>query len=267
MFPLLIIVALVAVAAVIVLSRCIKVIHEGQVAIVLRLGRFDRVARPGLAFIPPLIDEFVLVETTPRRYTVPAAGFTRDGIRVAIDIALVARVTQAPLVLRHSKTLASQAADATANVVVTAIGTLAVSDLALGGEPLLEVVRPRLDEALGAIGLGIDSLRTGPVQFPAELTGALAGVAVAAHRRQSDLVFAETARLVSGVQAQARADQLVRIDKVARRLDERTLVLERFALLRTAAEHGGQVNVLTGLEDSDLRPALPLPPPRLRGAS
>lgn len=258
--------ALVALAAA-YLRRGAVIVHEGEVAIVFRLGRFERIARPGPTFLLPGIEHAAFVATSPRRVLAACAGLTRDGVRVTTKVAIVVDVVAPLKVLRNEPSLEAQARDAASVAVAEALAELTTAELYCGGEALALAVRPRLAPRLATIGLGLESLLPGSLAFPAPLVGALGGIAVAAHERERSTIVAETDRLIAAVHARARAETLSGIDRVARRLDERTLTLERLEVLRAVAQSGGQVSVLTGLDDVAVRPAVPLAPPRLRNVS
>ena len=258
--------ALIALAAAYV-RRGVIVVHEGEVAVVFRLGRFERIARPGPTFLVPGIEHAAFVATSPRRVLAAGAGLTRDGVRVTTKVAVVVGVIAPLKVLKHEPSLEAQARDATSVAVAQALAELTTAELYDGGGALILAVRPRLAAQLATIGLGLESLLPGSLTFPAPLVGALGGIAVAAHERERSAIVAETERQVAALHARARAETLSRIDRVARTLDERTVTLERLEVLRAVAQGGGQVSVLTGLDDVAVRPAVPLAPPRLRDVS
>lgn len=248
-------------------ARGIVVVREGEVGVVFRLGRFLRRQRPGPTFVVPLLDDIAFVRTSPRRYLAAAAGFTSDGARATLRLAFVVDVVDPVQALRFSTSLRTQACDAVALAAGRALSGLTAAQVAAGDDALGAAVTALAEPELEALGLRLLSVRPGPVTLPPPLVGALAGITVAAYRQQGAVVDAQTARLVSYEATLARTESLTRLDRVARRLDERTLDLERLEVLRVAAANGGQFSIVTGLDDAGARPALALPPPRLRDAS
>ena len=57
----LIIVLLIIVLAVLVIARTIRVIQQGSVGVVKRLGQFHSVRNPGITFLLPFVDVMELV--------------------------------------------------------------------------------------------------------------------------------------------------------------------------------------------------------------
>jgi regulator of protease activity HflC (stomatin/prohibitin superfamily) len=93
--PVLLIVV-VAVAAVILL-RSIRIANEWQRAVILRLGRFQRVGGPGLYLVFPLIERAVAVIDTRIQTTSITAeqALTRDTVSVGVDAIVFWQVTDA----------------------------------------------------------------------------------------------------------------------------------------------------------------------------
>jgi regulator of protease activity HflC (stomatin/prohibitin superfamily) len=89
------IVVLVIVA--IVLLRSIRIAYEWQRAVVLRLGRFDRLGGPGLYLVLPLIEQVtVVIDMRIQTTTITAEqALTRDTIAVGIDAIVFWQVSDA----------------------------------------------------------------------------------------------------------------------------------------------------------------------------
>ena len=266
MFPVLVTLTLVVLAAV-GLGLGLLVVHEGEVAVVLRAGKFHRVARPGPTFVVPGLDEAIHVVVSPKHLVAPVKAFSLDGVRVATRLALTVRIADPLLGLRFNASLGDHAKESAAAAAARTIATLTVEQLTDGGEALAQGVEPLLREHLGVVGLELLTLQPGPLTLPDALVGALGGITVAAHLRSGALLAAETARQVSALQAAAHAEAISTLARVGRRLDDTTLELVRLRALQATAENGGQLNVVTGLAEQGLRTAIPLAPPRLRDAS
>ena len=80
--------------------RAVKVIQQGYVGVVKRLGQFHAVRNPGIVFLVPFIDEMVYVDMreTPRtgdRQDV----ITRDNVSVAVNATIFSQVVDAQMAL------------------------------------------------------------------------------------------------------------------------------------------------------------------------
>ena len=64
-----------------------KMVSQGNVALVERLGRYHRKLNPGLSFIVPIIDQIVMENTTREQLLdiKPQNVITKDGIYLEVD--------------------------------------------------------------------------------------------------------------------------------------------------------------------------------------
>lgn len=71
----------------------VKIINQGYVGLVERLGRYERTLNPGLNFVLPVLDT-VLVETTREQLLdiEPQSTFTHDNVPVSVDAILSWRI-------------------------------------------------------------------------------------------------------------------------------------------------------------------------------
>jgi len=96
----LIIFALIVLFALFTLIRTVRVIQQGLVGVVKRLGQFHSVRNPGITFLVPFVDTMELVDMreTPRtgdRQDV----ITRDNVSVAVNATIFSQVVDARLAL------------------------------------------------------------------------------------------------------------------------------------------------------------------------
>src|SRR3981081_3238431 len=96
----LIIFGLIVILAVIVMLRTIRVIQQGLVGVVKRLGQFHSVRNPGVTFLVPFIDKLEMVDMreTPRtgdRQDV----ITKDNVSVVVNATIFSQVVDPRLAL------------------------------------------------------------------------------------------------------------------------------------------------------------------------
>ena len=91
----LLVVILAAVA--LVLLRSVRIAKEWQRAVILRLGRFQRIGGPGLYLVLPLIEQATAVIDTRIQTTSITAeqALTRDTVAVGVDAIVFWQVTDA----------------------------------------------------------------------------------------------------------------------------------------------------------------------------
>src|SRR5438874_5633447 len=96
----LIVVFLIILLAVLVIARTIRVIQQGSVGVVKRLGQFHSVRNPGVTFLVPFVDTMELVDMreTPRtgdRQDV----ITKDNVSVVVNATIFSQVVDPRMAL------------------------------------------------------------------------------------------------------------------------------------------------------------------------
>ena len=71
-----------------------KLVNQGNVALVERLGRYHRKLNPGLSFIVPILDQIVMEDTTREQLldVKPQNVITKDGVYLEVDAILYWRI-------------------------------------------------------------------------------------------------------------------------------------------------------------------------------
>jgi regulator of protease activity HflC (stomatin/prohibitin superfamily) len=72
-------IAFVVVLALVLVSQAIKIVQEWERGVVFRLGRFVRVAGPGIQFIIPFIERMIKVDIRVFTVDVPKQGNHHQG--------------------------------------------------------------------------------------------------------------------------------------------------------------------------------------------
>jgi regulator of protease activity HflC (stomatin/prohibitin superfamily) len=96
----LVIAALIVILAIVTLSRAIRVVQQGLVGVVKRLGQFHSVRNPGVTFLIPFIDKLEMVDMreTPRtgdRQDV----ITKDNVSVVVNATIFSQVVDSRMAL------------------------------------------------------------------------------------------------------------------------------------------------------------------------
>ncbi|HEV7677919.1 MAG TPA: SPFH domain-containing protein [Candidatus Dormibacteraeota bacterium] len=100
MDPLIIVLIAVGIVAVIIIARAVRVIQQGFVGVVKRLGQFRAVREPGLIFILPFFDALqrVDIRETPRTGDRQEV-ITRDNVTVTVNATIFSQVVDPKLAL------------------------------------------------------------------------------------------------------------------------------------------------------------------------
>ncbi len=182
-----------------VVASAIQIANQWERAIVLRLGRFDRLAGPGLFFMIPII------ETIAYRLDlrVIASAFraektlTRDTVPVDVDAVLFWRVVD-------PKKAALDVADYSAAINWAAqtalrdvIGKTVLADMLEGREKLGTELQRIIDARTEPWGVSVGSVEVKDVLIPAALQDAMSMQAQAERERQARVILGDSERQVA----------------------------------------------------------------------
>ncbi|HXZ16614.1 MAG TPA: slipin family protein [Roseiarcus sp.] len=182
-----------------VLASAVKVANQWERAIVLRLGRFEKLAGPGLFFIIPVVD------TVAYRIDVRviASAFkaektlTRDTVPVDVDAVLFWRVVD-------PKKAALDVADYSASINWAAqtalrdvIGKTVLADMLEGRGKLGDELQIIIDARTEPWGVNVISVEVKDVLIPAALQDAMSMQAQAERERQARVILGDSERQVA----------------------------------------------------------------------
>ena len=182
-----------------VVAGAIRVANQWERAVVLRLGRFDRLAGPGLFVIIPIVDAVVYrIDTRVIATTFRAEKtLTRDTVPVDVDAVLFWRVVD-------PKKAALDVADYSAAINWAAqtalrdvIGRTVLADMLEGREKLGAELQRIIDARTEPWGVSVGSVELKDVLIPAALQDAMSMQAQAERERQARVILGDSERQVA----------------------------------------------------------------------
>lgn len=196
---------LVACFAGLLASNSIHIVLEWEKAVVMRFGRFNRVAGPGIVFTIPII-EFYTVRIDQRVASVYFGAeetLTKDLVPVNVDAILFWMVfdpEKAAVEVEDYVTAVSWVAQTSMR---EAIGRISVAELATRREQLDDELKDRIEQKLSPWGIDIIDVEVRDIVIPKELQKAMAAEAVAERKRNARIVLAEAEQDISAMLADA----------------------------------------------------------------
>ena len=134
-----------------------KIINEGNEALVERLGQYQKKLSPGLNFIIPLLDTIVIEESTREKVLniEPQNAITKDNVSLKVDAVVYWRVME----LEKTFYEVEDIEDAIQNLVLTnvrsQIGEFELEKTYSSRKPINQKLLEELDEATGNWGVKI----------------------------------------------------------------------------------------------------------------
>ena len=187
-------IALGAFAIALLLALSIQIARQWQQVVVLRLGRFSRLAGPGPFGVLPFIDTIshwidTRVITTPFR---AEETLTKDNVPVDVDAVLFSKVfdpKKAALEVFDYMEAISWAAQTALRDI---IGKTMLSEMLVGRERLDTELRGIIDHKTEPWGITVQSVEIRDVLIPAPLQDAMSKQAQAERERQARIILSES---------------------------------------------------------------------------
>jgi regulator of protease activity HflC (stomatin/prohibitin superfamily) len=193
-------------AAIGYLIGSIKIINQGNEAIVERLGRFNRLLKPGLHHVFPLI-ETVLVESTRERLldTEPKPAITKDNVSLDVDAIVYWKI----LNVKKSYYAVQDLEEALKNLVLSSlrseVGSMSLQETISSQNQINQMLARQLDEATEDWGVQIIRVEVQEITLPKTMREALELERAAASRRSA--AISETEGTVESIRLIANALQ------------------------------------------------------------
>jgi regulator of protease activity HflC (stomatin/prohibitin superfamily) len=175
MDPLVIALIVIAVVGVLVVIQTVKVIQQGYVGVVKRLGQFRAIREPGVAFILPFVDELqrVDIRETPRTGDRQEV-ITRDNVTVTVNATIFSQVVDARLAL-FSVSNYFIAIDQLSRTTLRAVfGSLTLDEALSQRERINAVLQEQMEAVTDKWGIRINRIEIVDITPPAQILQALA---------------------------------------------------------------------------------------------
>lgn len=182
-----------------------KIASQWEKAIVLRLGKFHKLAGPGLFWVIPIVD------TIPnwidhRVMVTPFAAektLTKDTVPVDVDAVLfwlVWDAEKAGLEVENYKAAIAWAAQTALREI---IGQMSLADILVGRSKIDEVLQKIIDERTTPWGVTVQSVEIRDVIIPPDLENAMSRQAQAERERQARVILGESELQIAASFAEA----------------------------------------------------------------
>lgn len=189
----------VAVAAGWLASSSVHVVLEWEKAVVLRFGKFNRVAGPGIVFTWPIIEFYTLRvdQRVSATYFGAEETLTSDLVPVNVDAVLFWMVWSAKNAAVEVEDYASAVSWVAQTAMRKAIGRATVAEVATRRDQLDEELKEAIEEKLNPWGITIIDVEIRDIVIPKELQHAMAQEAVAERKKNARMVLAEAEKDIS----------------------------------------------------------------------
>ena len=221
-FSLVLPIVIVAVVVIIGLS-CVKVVKQSKVGIIMRLGKFRKVADTGVHFLVPFLDQMSYIIDLREKVVdfPPQPVITKDNVTMQIDTVVYYRITDP---VRYTFEIANPITaieNLTATTLRNIIGELDLDETLTSRDIINTKMRVILDEATDRWGCKIDRVEIKDINPPADIRDAMekemnaernkrAMILESEAQRQSAITIAEGKKQAAILEAEADKESRIR---------------------------------------------------------
>jgi regulator of protease activity HflC (stomatin/prohibitin superfamily) len=174
-----------------VLSSCVRVASQWEKAVVLRLGKYQGLAGPGLFFVVPIIDS--IADWVDQRIRITSftaeQTLTKDTVPVDVDAVLFWVVWDPEKAVLEVADYRNAVAWAAQTALRDLIGKTLLAEMLVGRLLLDEELRKLIDERTTPWGISVQSVEIRNVIIPSDLQEAMSREAQAERERRARILL------------------------------------------------------------------------------
>ena len=180
-------------------SSSVHIVLEWEKAVVLRLGKFNRVAGPGIVFTWPIVEFYTLRvdQRVSATYFGAEETLTSDLVPINVDAVLFWMVFSAKKACVEVEDYSAAVAWVAQTAMRKAIGRATVAEVAMRRDQLDAELKDAIEEKLSPWGIDIIDVEVRDIVVPKELQEAMAMEAVAERKKNARMVLAEAEKDIS----------------------------------------------------------------------
>src|SRR5687768_7321118 len=212
-----------AVVALILVIRSVRIVPQARAGIVERLGRYHRTLEPGLTLVVPFIDRVLpLIDLREQVVSFPPQPvITEDNLVVSIDTVVYYQVTDPKAATYEIANYIIAIEQLTVTTIRNVIGGMTLEDTLTSRDQVNAQLRGVLDEATGKWGIRVNRVELKAVDPPATIQEAMekqmraerdkrAAILTAEGYKQSQILTAEGEKQSAILKAEgARESQIL----------------------------------------------------------
>jgi regulator of protease activity HflC (stomatin/prohibitin superfamily) len=229
----LILLIVIAVFALLLAAKTVRIIPQARAGVVERLGRYQRTLSPGLAIVVPFVDHVgAMIDLREQVVTFKPAGvITGDNVGIQIDSVLYFTITDAKSVSYEVANPLQAIEQLTVTTLRNVIGGLTLEQTLTSRDEINTRLRTVLDEATGRWGIRVNRVEVKAIDPPATIQEAMekqmraerdrrAAILTAEGSKQSQILNAEGAKQSAVLTAEGQREAaILRAEGEAKAID------------------------------------------------
>ncbi|NEN91077.1 MAG: SPFH/Band 7/PHB domain protein [Okeania sp. SIO3H1] len=197
-------------------NSSVKVIDEGDEALVERLGKYKRTLKPGLQFVIPLVEKIAHVDTIRERVLDidPQSVITQDNLTLKVDAVVYWQIIE----IERAYYAIEDVENAIDNIVLTSlrseIGRLPLQEVLSTKDEIDKALLKKLDEATSSWGVKVIRVEVQNIIVPEKVQAAMESERVALSEKKAMIEQAEGEKRAAIAKAQGQAESIEVLSKI-----------------------------------------------------
>jgi regulator of protease activity HflC (stomatin/prohibitin superfamily) len=189
----LVVLVIIAVFALLLAARTVRIIPQARAGVVERFGRYQRTLQPGLGVVVPFMDRVrPLIDLREQVVTFKPAGvITGDNVGIQIDSVLYFTITDAKSVSYEVANPLQAIEQLTVTTLRNVIGGLTLEQALTSRDEINAQLRTVLDDATGRWGIRVNRVEVKAIDPPATIQEAMEKQMRAERDRRAAILTAE----------------------------------------------------------------------------
>jgi regulator of protease activity HflC (stomatin/prohibitin superfamily) len=179
-------------AVIALLIKSIRVANQYERSVVLRLGKFNRTAGPGLYLLWPFIEwQTKLDLRTITADVEQQEGITRDNVPIKVDAVIWFRIVDPERAVMQVKAVSNAVVQVSLTTLRTVLGQHTLDDILKAQDTIAEVMQQSIDAVTEPWGVKVELVQMKNVEIPPSMQRAMAQEAEALREKRARLIKAE----------------------------------------------------------------------------
>lgn len=176
----------------IVFSATLKILNNWERAVVLRLGKFNRMTGPGPILLLPFVDKAYKVDTRVITMDIPRQEMmTRDNVPVTVDAILLFNVVDARMAVLNIENYARTTSLIAQTALRSTIGQAELDELLSQRDRINQHLQSVIDLQTEPYGIKVNAVEVRDVSLPETMKRAMAAQAEAEREKRAKVISAE----------------------------------------------------------------------------
>ncbi len=182
----------------------IRIVNQYERGVVLRLGKYSRMLKPGFRVIIPYIDHMTKVDVRTTPMDIPKQEvITRDNVTVNVDAIVYFRVIDAPKAVLETTNYAYATSTFAQTALRDVTGNFDLDEILSKRDEISIKIREIVDAQTDKWGIDIENVKLQNIELPSDMKRAMAKQAEAERERRAAIISAEGEKAAAAAVAEA----------------------------------------------------------------